>query len=142
MRKILIGAIVITAIICLGGVRVVIADQAAVDQATQAADVWLKLVDAGDYASSYQQAGSLFKDRVSQAKWSEKAGAARKPLGKLDSRRMKTAQYGTTLPGVPDGQYVVILYDTSFAHKKSAIEIVTAMLDKDGKWHVVGYFIR
>ncbi|MGO9061807.1 MAG: DUF4019 domain-containing protein [Candidatus Binataceae bacterium] len=142
MRKILIGSIVMTAILCLGGVCATLADQAAVEQATQAADAWLKLVDAGDYAASYQQTSSLFKDLVSQAKWTEKAGAARKPLGKLDSRRMKTAQYEATLPGAPDGQYVVVLYDSSFAHKKSAIETVTMMLDKDGKWHVVGYFIR
>jgi len=142
MRKILISSIVMTAILCLGGVRAVIADQAAVEPATQAADAWLKLVDAGDYAASYQQTSSLFKDQVSEAKWTEKASVARKPLGKLASRRMKSAQYETTLPGAPDGQYVVILYDSSFARKKSAIEIVTTMLDKDGKWHVVGYFIR
>jgi len=142
MRKILIGSIVMTAILCLGGVRAVIADQAAVEQATKAADAWLKLVDAGDYAASYKQTSSLFQEQVSEAKWIQKAGAARKPLGPLVSRRIKAAQYETTLPGAPDGQYVVILYDTSFAHKKSAIETVVPMLDKDGKWHVSGYYIR
>jgi len=142
MRKILIGSIAMTAILYLGGVRAVFADQAAVEQAAKAADAWLKLVDAGNYAASYQQTSSLFKDQVNEAKWTAKAGAARKPLGPVVSRRMKTAQYETSLPGAPDGQYVVIVYDTSFAHKKSAVETVTPMLDKDGKWHVVGYFIR
>ena len=141
MRKILIGSIAITAILCFG-VRTIIADQAAVEQATKAADAWLKLVDAGDYAASYKQTSSLFQEQVSEAKWIQKAGAARKPLGPLVSRRIKAAQYETTLPGAPDGQYVVILYDTSFAHKKSAIETVVPMLDKDGKWHVSGYYIR
>lgn len=142
MRKILIGSIVMTAILCFGGVRTVLADQAAVEQATKAADAWLKLVDAGDYAASYKQTSSLFQEQVSEAKWAQKLSAARKPLGPLVSRRIKVAQYETTLPGAPDGQYVVILYDTSFAHKKSAIETVTPMLDKDGKWHVAGYYIR
>ena len=141
MRKILIGSIVMTAILGLGA-RAVIADQAAVEQATKSADAWLKLVDDGKYTASYQQAASLFKDQVSAAKWTEKVGAARKPLGPVASRRVKFAQYETTLPGAPDGQYVVIVYDTSFAHKKAATETVTAMLDKDGKWHVAGYFIR
>jgi hypothetical protein len=36
----------------------------------------------------------------------------------------------------------VIQFDTSFKNKKSAIETVTAMLDKDGKWRVSGYFIK
>jgi ribosomal protein S17E len=43
---------------------------------------------------------------------------------------------------VPDGKYVVIKYDTSFENKKSAVETVTPMLDKDGKWRVAGYFIK
>jgi Protein of unknown function (DUF4019) len=142
MRKILTGSIVVTAILWLGGMRAVVADQAAVEQGTKAADAWLKLVDAGDYAASYKETSSLFKDQVSEAKWVQKGGAARQPLGPLVSRRMKTAQFSTTLPGAPDGQYVVILYDTSFANKKAAIETVVTMLDKDGKWHVAGYYIR
>ncbi len=40
-----------------------------------------------------------------------------------------------------DGQYVVV-YESSFEHKKSAIEAVTPSLDKDGQWKVSGYFIR
>jgi hypothetical protein len=43
---------------------------------------------------------------------------------------------------VPDGQYVVIRYDSSFANKKSAIETVTPMLDQGGQWRVSGYFIK
>lgn len=142
MRKILIGSIVMTAILFIGAINAATADQAMVEQATKAAATWLKLVDAGNYAASYQQAASLFKDQVSEAKWSEKVGAARKPLGPMVSRGIKIAQYATTLPGAPDGQYVVIVYDTSFAHKKVAVETVTMMLDTDGKWYAAGYFIR
>jgi hypothetical protein len=46
-----------------------------------------------------------------------------------------------TLPGAPDGEYVVIQYATRFEHKPSIIETVTPMLDKDGSWKVSGYFI-
>ena len=46
------------------------------------------------------------------------------------------------LPGAPDGEYVVIQYESSFEHKQSAIETVTPMLDTDGKWRVSGYFIK
>jgi hypothetical protein len=58
------------------------------------------------------------------------------------SRKFKSSQYTKTLPGVPDGEYVVIQYDTSFEHKQSAVETVTPMLDKDGKWRISGYFIK
>jgi hypothetical protein len=32
--------------------------------------------------------------------------------------------------------------ETSFANKKSAIETVTPMLDKNGKWRVSGHFVK
>jgi Protein of unknown function (DUF4019) len=107
-----------------------------------ASEAWLKFVDSGDYSQSWIEASSLFKAAVTQQQWEQKVRAARQPLGALISRNLKSAQYTTTLPGAPDGQYVVIQYDTSFANKKSAIETVTPMLDKDGQWRVSGYFIK
>ena len=68
--------------------------------------------------------------------------AARKPLGKLILRKVQTKIYKTALPGAPDGEYVVIQFETSFENKKTAIETVTPMMDKDGKWRVSGYYIK
>ncbi len=68
--------------------------------------------------------------------------AARKPLGKLFSRKVLTKVYKSSLPGAPDGEYVVVQFETSFENKKMAIETVTPMLDKDGKWRVSGYYIN
>jgi hypothetical protein len=113
-----------------------------VQSATRAAEAWLKLVDAGAYRPSYKEASSYFKSRVDENGWVAMVGPVRKPLGAVISRKLKTAQYITSLPGAPDGQYVVIQYDTSFANKKSAVETITPMLDKDGKWRVSGYYIK
>jgi hypothetical protein len=66
----------------------------------------------------------------------------RKPLGSLVSRKLKSAKYTKTLPGAPDGEYVVLQFATSFTNKKEAVETITPMLDKDGKWKVSGYFIK
>jgi hypothetical protein len=68
--------------------------------------------------------------------------ATRDPLGKVLSRKLKSATYAKTLPGAPDCDYVVIQYDSGFEHKQSAVETVTPMLDKDGKWRVSGYHIK
>ena len=68
--------------------------------------------------------------------------AVRKPLGQTVSRSLKSKQYQTVLPGAPDGEYVVIQFNTSFEHKRSAVETVTPMKDKDGKWRVSGYYIK
>jgi len=110
--------------------------------AEAAAESWLKFVDSGDYSQSWVEASSLFKAAVTEKEWEQKVKAARQPLGALFDRKLKSAEYKTTLPGAPDGQYVVIQYDSSFANKKSAVETVTPMMDKDGQWRVSGYFIK
>ena len=84
----------------------------------------------------------MFKDHVTKDQWQSMIAAARDPFGKVLSRKLKSTKYATTLPGAPDGQYVVIQYETSFEHKQSAIETITPMLDRDGKWRVSGYFIK
>lgn len=110
--------------------------------ALSSAETWLSLIDEGKYVDSWNEAASYFKGAVKQEKWNETLQATRKPLGKLISREVKSKSYHTSLPGAPDGEYVVIQFETSFEKKKSAIETVTPMKDKDGKWRVSGYFIR
>ena len=46
-----------------------------------------------------------------------------------------------SLPGVPDGQYVVIEYRSVYEKKQEAVETVTPMVE-DGEWKVSGYYIR
>ena len=111
-------------------------------EAVAAADAWLVLVDGEKYGDSWDQAASFFKGAVPSDMWEKQVGAVRRPLGKLVSRKLKSKQYTTTLPGAPDGKYVVIQYDTVFESKASATETVTPMADTDGKWRVSGYFIR
>ncbi|WP_225073348.1 DUF4019 domain-containing protein [Desulfuromonas sp. CSMB_57] len=110
--------------------------------AIAAAEQWLAMVDAGRYAASWQEAAGLFRDAVIQDHWVHSLNAVRKPLGRLVSRKVQSKTYTTALPGAPDGEYVVIRFETSFANKQRAIETVTPMMDNDGIWRVSGYYIR
>jgi len=110
--------------------------------AQQSADAWLALVDSGKYAESWQEAAQYFKNAVTKDQWQSAMQSTREPLGKMLSRKLRSATFRTTLPGAPDGQYVVIQYDSSFEHKQSAVETVTPTLDKDGTWRVSGYYIK
>jgi len=110
--------------------------------AVDAAKAWLSIVDGGNYADSWVEASVLFKGSVQQTQWVETMETARKPFGKNLSRKLKSASYTTTLPGAPDGEYVLIQFESSFENKKSAVETITPMMDKDGKWRVSGYFIK
>ncbi|MDE3068531.1 MAG: DUF4019 domain-containing protein [Verrucomicrobiota bacterium] len=110
--------------------------------ATSAAQIWLAEIDASHYAQSWQKASVVFQSAVSEEKWQSALEAVRKPLGDLESRKLRSAQYATQLPGAPDGQYVVMQFEASFANKKSAVETVTFRLEKDGLWKAAGYFIK
>jgi Protein of unknown function (DUF4019) len=116
-----------------------------VDQETEAvtaAEGWLALVDAGKYGESWKAASGFFKIAVPQGQWEQSLKAVRSPLGKLVSRKLLSKTYMTSLPGAPDGEYLVIQFETSFQNKKSAIETITPMKEKDGKWRVSGYYIK
>jgi len=117
--------------------------QAKPEQLAQtSAESWLALTDSGKYAQSWDEASQLFKGAVTKDKWQDALHQVHDPLGKLVSRKFKSATYTKSLPGAPDGEYVVIQYDTIFENKQTATETVTPMLDKDGKWRVSGYFIK
>jgi hypothetical protein len=107
-----------------------------------AASNWLKLVDSGNYAQSWDDTGNVLKANVARDQWQELLVRNRAPLGSLISRKLKSAEYTTQLPGAPDGQYVVLQYESSFEHKNSASETVTPALDKDGKWRVCLYTVK
>jgi hypothetical protein len=108
----------------------------------QAAESWLKLIDAGQYGVAWDEAAQMFRDRVTRAEWEKMAAAARRPLGKVVSRKVATKQLAHTLPGAPDGTYVVVVYETRFEHKERAAETVTVMVDAQGRFRGAGYFIR
>ncbi|MGD0491197.1 MAG: DUF4019 domain-containing protein [Steroidobacteraceae bacterium] len=110
--------------------------------AESAAQAWLVLVDAGNYSASWSTASSFFRQRVSQSQWQAAAGNARAPLGALKSRQIQSATYAQSVPGAPDGQYVILKFASSFENKASAIETITPMMDTDGTWRVSGYYIR
>jgi hypothetical protein len=112
------------------------------DEAQKSAEQWLALIDAGKYADSWETAADYFKKAISKEKWESALASVRQPLGNLVSRKLKSAKYSKSLPGAPDGEYVVLQFDTSFTNKKEAVETITPMLDKDGTWKVSGYFIK
>jgi len=123
----------------IGAARMAAQDDASAEKAVME---WLSLVDHGRYAETWSSAASNFRQAVTQEKWEEAAQRVREPLGALKTRTVKGVTPTTSLPGAPDGQYVVFQFDASFEHKAAAIETVTAVLDTDGTWRVVGYFIR
>lgn len=110
--------------------------------AQQAAEQWLALVDAGRYTASWEQGAQALKNAVSSAQWEKGMRDVRMPVGTLRGRTLTSSVYATTLPGVPQGHYVVLQYASQFTDRANAIETVTPTREEDGTWRVAGYFIR
>ena len=140
MKKFHFSALILLIIICLFCTNS-IAGQAEKD-ALKAAEEWLILIDANEYGQSWDNAAELFKKAITKEQWEKSLKAVRPPMGDLISRNVKSATYTDSLPGAPDGEYVVIQFSTKFTNKKSAIETVTPMKDPDGQWRVSGYYIK
>ncbi len=128
--------------ILLASVSVVKADSEMEKAAISEAVKWLAEVDEGQYGESWEDSAEYLQNAVKKEQWVRSLQAVRKPLGNLISRELKNSTYKNSLPGAPDGKYVVIQFETSFENKKSAIETVTPMMDKDGNWRVSGYYIN
>lgn len=106
-----------------------------------AAKDWVQLVDNQRWDDSWTAAGTLFKTRVPQARWASTIAPVRAPLGAVSSRIVKGVTKAKSLPGVPDGDYELVQFATSFANKAAATETVVLSREATG-WKVDGYFIK
>jgi hypothetical protein len=110
--------------------------------AVSVAEKWLAAIDGGNYSLTWKDASAFFQASVTEQAWNTSMEGFRKPLGNLVSRKLKSVQPATSLPGAPDGEYVVMQFDTSFAAKTTAVETVTFTHEKAGSWRASGYYIR
>lgn len=127
--------------VCLNS-SFVFADEAGEGFNSAAAQSWLAQIDSGNYAKSWKESSAYFRGAVTEKGWVDALNGARKPLGKLISRKLAKTQNARSLPGAPDGNYVVMQFATGFENKKDAVETVTFMREKDGKWKAAGYYIK
>ena len=102
---------------------------------------WLTLVDDGNSTEAWKQVAAQWKDKLSQERFVRMLTTVRGPLGAMTSRNLKAVNLVKTLPGMRDGQYTVVRFDSAFAHKASAMETVTLISD-NGAWSVVDYHIE
>jgi len=118
-------------------------EQTEIDLAPAIAEAqrWLTLIDQGRYGASWEAAAPIFQEAMSRHRWETTLPGARDPLGAPVKRKLRQADFATTLPNAPPGEYVVIQFDTIFENRPSSTEIVTPMKVGD-RWLVSGYVIR
>jgi tRNA A-37 threonylcarbamoyl transferase component Bud32 len=109
--------------------------------AISAAEKWLAMVDARNYSGSWRESSAIVQGAATEQQFTNAMHTFRNPLGDLLSRKLVSSQRLAQMPGAPDGKYVVLQFETSFARKNSAIETVTFMLE-NGQWKPVSYLLK
>jgi hypothetical protein len=102
---------------------------------------FLDYLDQGRYADSYAYTGMLIRAQLDRDAFSTQIQKTRVDTGALRSRELVDSAYTTTLPGAPEGQYVVLHYHTSFANRQDTLETLTLAFAK-GYWRISGYYIK
>lgn len=108
----------------------------------QAATESLRLIDGGRYPESWAGASETFRKAIARDDWAREVSNARAPLGAMSSRKLRTLSYATSLPNLPVGDYVTLVYDSHFSNKTGLAETVIATRESDGSWRLTGYFIQ
>ncbi|MBO9482642.1 DUF4019 domain-containing protein [Salinisphaera sp. G21_0] len=111
------------------------------DSSLETSTEWLTLLDAMAYRDGWNAASPFLQSQVTEYEWATSVQAVRNPLGALTARHLITSTDHHELAAVPDGQYRILTFKSSFENKATAIE--TVVLSKGtGQWLPAGYFIK
>lgn len=111
-------------------------EAASSEAAARAAEDFLELIDAGNWADSYAATGAQFRELNTLESWTEVSEKARSPLGALLTRDLIANEF---VPAPPQG-YQMVKFKSSYAI--GSIQVETLSLSwEDGQWKVVGIVI-
>jgi len=109
--------------------------------AIEAAQRWLKLLDAGEFGKAWDESGAPFQSRVTRKQWVEGLPKDRTPFGALKSRTVEGLGYPKEPQGLPKGEYIQVGFSSVFEKQAKIVEVVTVVLD-GGTWRPIGYLIQ
>lgn len=114
-----------------------------ISAARSASTEFLAMVDGLKYQESWSEASSLLQGAVIEADWAKYLDSIRSPLGKVESRNLETSEFQETLEGLPDGEYCILVFESSYENRKYVVsELVALAKEADSSWRVVGYYFN
>lgn len=113
-----------------------------VKNSVQSGERWLHLLDERNYSDSWEAASLTLRLTVPKNHWVTLMESVRKPLGSLTSRKIVHYSKAQDPHGLPKGEYMVLVFQSSFSQKSAVNELVTMVLESDGKWRVLTYQVQ
>ena len=111
-------------------------------KSTDAAIKFLYLVDNGEYVKSWETSSKHMKAAVTGEEWTNKIKKERDTLGAIVERHRDKVTYYKGAADLPEGEYVVITFNSVFKKRQLVKETVTLSLAKDNEWRVAGYSLN
>ena len=108
--------------------------------ARSAAERWLTLLDQGDYQEAFEWEAQDFRMARTQTQFVRYMQARRAPFGKALGRKVIGSANIRKFVGVPEGNYVSVLFKTHFENKSETAERVILVQQEVG-WRVLEYRI-
>jgi len=94
------------------------------------AEAWLALIDIRGTPRAGPESSSMFRSRVAQTEVDGYVEEVREPLGAVTSRKLLKRQRSRNLYRRAGWRLIAVLkFQSSFAHKASAVETVTLVMD-------------
>lgn len=112
------------------------------EKAKEAGAAWLKLLDQQSYDQSWDASAATMKLLIPKNDWKNLMVSLRKPLGLVNSRTLIEELPAKDPHGLPKGDYMVLVYSTSFSGKANAHELITMQLESTGQWRVLTYQVN
>lgn len=111
-----------------------------IEAAADIAAAWLVLIDDGAYDESWDVASSVVQGAMHKDEWGPTIRQARAPYDPISNRELVPSQFMTSVPNMPDGEYVRLTFATDTASGK--VNEIVALIYEGGGWSVMGYFLR
>ena len=107
-----------------------------------AAREWLALADKGDWDAAWNAAGEKLRREQPLSVWRGLLKQYREPFGAVVQRAAISTAFRNDMPDAVSGQFARLQFRTAFSKNSEGHESLTLELEPDGKWRVIGYFIR
>ncbi len=110
-------------------------------QAIVIAEQFVQLVDENKYVAAYGGASELMHLSFSEADWVAKVKLSKELVGEVIERKLVSVLARETYPHFPDGEYLLVYFESQREYKQKATEILL-LRALAGKWQVCTYRLK
>ncbi len=110
-------------------------------EAITTAENFVIKIDSEQYKEAYSKASPLLRSLSTEEEWIKQIKPIRTILGPVSHRSIKAIKKTEAYPGLPDGQYVLVYFETEMKNKGKAAEIVL-IVKTDNAWQPCSYLIK